>query len=84
VVRLTTIRQFVSTHGATAARAVVAQIERGPQPTGADEPWPFDAVVEPIELVVRDSTGPLGVPPTDDGDSAHRGVRHHGVRHHDV
>jgi LacI family repressor for deo operon, udp, cdd, tsx, nupC, and nupG len=61
VVALTTVRQSVASHGAVAARMLIADMQRGdghssaaPAPTG--EP---PEIVAPIELVERGSTGPV-------------------------
>ena len=51
VVGLTTVRQHVADQGATAARALLSELER------RDDGTPVDAVVAPIELVVRSTTG---------------------------
>lgn len=56
VVGLTTVRQQIADHGATAARLVIDQLLRGR--VGGDAELVSHRIERPVELVIRDTTGP--------------------------
>jgi DNA-binding LacI/PurR family transcriptional regulator len=64
VVDLTTVRQPVAEHGATAGRLLLDALARLHSPSGATEVEPDAAerhVLAPIELIVRSTTGPVPI-----------------------